>query len=276
MASSTGIFDDITTSMELFSSWTKRKATLDRERLQPYADLLLDNIVWPSVLTKKDSILAELKEKISKADHPSKLSVNVWTFSHVHDYPRRAAPVGGPAHAYDLERGDEDALRVKQVHENGWRQWMEVLDQNEYPTLYQTIIWDIVRKTDFCEQLAIRFGEKFRVSVVGIRHQEETDPSGETYSRSQYALSLGYFPFGLPDYHAKSRQTFLDSLRERERRTLKPGEKLVFWGGERAENVVYGPPLPHWREAEQVSTWPVEGPACHCGYRHSGYSSDEE
>lgn len=279
MATTRGIFDDFTTSTELFSAWAKRKATLDRERLQPYADLLLDNIVWPSILIRKDHLLSELKGKISTATHPSQLSVNVWTFSHVHDYPRGIPPVPSIGHGHLLSRGDERAKKAQQIHENGWRQWMEVLDEEEYPTLYQNIIWDIVRKTDFCEQLAIRFGENFRISVVGLVGGEETDPSGETYNRSQVALSLGYFPFGLPDNHTKTRKTFLKELRERERRVLKAGEKLVFWEGEGAANVVYGPPLlpaPRAETAPLVSTWPVEGPSCHCGYHHRGYDSDDE
>jgi hypothetical protein len=277
-STTTGIFEGGEMSSELFSTWIKRKEQITRERLQPYADLLLDNIVWPSILAKKAEIFSSLKAKCGTANHASELSVPIWSFSHVHEYPRGAAPPGGPPHAYALERGDAVAQRVQKIHQNGWHQWLSVEDEDEYPVLERAFTWDIMRKTDFCEQLAIRFGTDFRVSVIPQAFKTEKDPSGETYHHREVNLSLGYFPFGLPEYHQKSRGEFLEAFAGRQRRTLRSGEKLTYWAGEDQETTVYGPPLPvpllgrGW----QIPDWsvPEERPSCHCGY-HCGYDSGE-
>jgi hypothetical protein len=264
MASTTGIFEGGEMSSELFSSWIRRKEEVTRERLQPYADLLLDNVVWPSILAKKDELFSSLKAKCGTANHVSELSVPIWSFSHVHEYPRGAALPSGPPHAYALERGDAVAQRVEQIHQNGWHQWISVEDEDEYPILVRAFTWDIVRKTDFCEQLAIRFGSDFRVSVIPLAFTMETDPSGQSFYRREVTLSLGYFPFGLPDYHQKSRAKFQEAFELRARRSLRAGEKLTYWLGEEKENIVYGPP---------VALSAASG--CYCGY-HCGYDSGEE
>ena len=262
MASTQGIFETYAMNTELAELWNKRKAALETERLQPYADLLLDNIVWPSILSRKDAIFADLKAKCSEARAAHQLSVPIWSFSHVFDYPRHGYEVGGPPHEYALERGDKDALKRQQIYELGLRQWLSVEDPYQMDVLAPATAWQIIKKTDFCEQLAIRFGCLYTVSVKTGESEEHTDPSGEQYFSQRVSLYLNVFPNGLPLPLEAKLVAFNQKLALRERRVLKAGEKLIYWVGEGADMNVYGPPLPPPPPHTQVRLFGTR--PCHC------------
>ncbi len=231
MASTTGIFDSFELTTQLACLWEKRHQQLENERLQPYADLLLDTIVWPHCLLNKNDILNSLKATCSTADFKEQLSVPIWYFSHVFDYPHRAAVPGGPSHEYALQRGDKAAQKVQFIHEMGLRQYLSVQDEDECPTLQPATIWSIVKKTDFCHQLAARFGRSFTVTLenrVPVEHELSPD---ETFCSNAMTLKLNFFPYGLTELQQKKRDDFEETFSDRRRRTLLPCEKLIFWVG---------------------------------------------
>jgi hypothetical protein len=246
MAFPSGVFDTVDVSSDLFSTWMRRRTEVEVERHQPYADLFLDEVLWPELLMKKDSILAALKEKCATATRPEELKVPIWSFSHVRDYPKKPwEDVGSPHHHFALQHGDKSALRVQQIHDNGWHPTLVLQfdDEDETTILSRMTLYNVIKKTDFCHQLALRFGGNFVVSLVtdGV-DGEETDPSGDSFIRHKMSLELNYFPRDLPEYHQKKRQSFIEKFSLRVRRTLSHGEKLVYWKGE--EVICHGPPPP--------------------------------
>jgi hypothetical protein len=233
MASTIGIFDSSDLTNQLFLLWEKRHQQLENERLQPYADLLLDTIVWPHCLLSKNDIVESLKTTCRTADFKEQLSVPIWYFSHVFDYPRNAYYPGSISHDYALRRGDKAAQKVQFIHEMGLRQYLSVQDEDECPTLQPATIWSIVKKTDFCDQLAARFGRSFTVTLssqVPVDHELSPD---ETFCSNAMMLKLNFFPHGLTELQQKKRGDFEEAFADRGRRTLRPGEKLIFWEGER-------------------------------------------
>jgi hypothetical protein len=238
------LFEFLTGEDNLWAIWHKRADEVARERLQPYSDLLLENIVWPHVLANKADILARLKEKCATAQEAYELHVPIWSFSHVHDYPRRIPPVPSIGHGILLERGDEQAKKAQMIHENGWRQWVNVEDADEMGVLQQATIWHIIKKTNFCAALAARFGFNFWTSLSPKEVIEETDPSGVPFARYTYSLNLCFFPHGLTQRLKKQQDEFFRMRGEKAERVLLPGEKMTLWLGEGAERIFYGPPLP--------------------------------
>jgi len=262
MASTTGIFENPTLSMELYSTWNKRRQELERKRLQPYSEILLDNIVWPEVLEKKDEILAALKEKCATAEHRNSLFVSIWTFNHVLDYPRGAAPVGTIGHGIQMQEGNQNAYRAKQIRDGGWSETICVDEDTEdgYYLLYTEPIYNIINKTDFCAALSQKFGSSFWVTL-SVKERIAVD--GEGFTRFVFSLNLHYFPNGLHPVYKKKRDDFLAAADARTRRLLCEGEKLVHWKG--YEKVIR-PPAPLF-PASRFSQAP-----CHCD--HCGYDSD--
>lgn len=253
MASSIGIFDLNDRSDQLAITWARHYAEVEAERLQPYADLFLDLVVWPDILRQKDEIFASLKEKCSTAKKPHELKVPIFSFNHVYEYPKRfGMPASGPAYAYAVSEGDKDALRVRQIHDNGWRPWMvlqqidEEGDLEDYLSGVALISWSslmaVVKKTDFCQQLAARFGRNYWVNVESEGFNWETDLSGESFSRHTISLQLNYFPYGLPDHYQEKKEKFMDKMAARERRVLGRGEKFIYWNGQK--NIFHNPLSP--------------------------------
>jgi hypothetical protein len=253
MATTTGIFDSLDLSNDLFNIWQQRKGEVEAERLQPLADLLLDNIVWPSILEKKAEIFADLQDKCRTAKHATELQVPVWSFFNVNDYPRYG---NNPDRAYE-------------INENGWRQQLALYGPHSLRPLIQAPLWSIVKKTNFCEQLAVRFGKEFTIRTLSTDAVEETDPTGETYYRHTVQLMLNYFPSGLPDYHKETRRKF--KAASSARRSLELGEKVALWRSTaEGHYIVYGPLWP----ASPAPSYSYS--ACHCGYAHDDDESEEE
>jgi hypothetical protein len=254
-----GIFDESEVTTNNLSTWIKRKAQVEADRLQPYADILLDELVWPTMMEKKDSIAAQLKEKCETATEAWQIEVPIWTFNHCFDYPKRAAQPGTVAHGILLERGDENAKKTQQIYERGWHQWMEVRERDEddadYPALPYQTIWQVVKKTHFLDELALRFGRDYRVTASTSPIYADGGDGELLYS--VVTLKLNYFPFGLPDYHLKSQTAVREKLAVKERRILLLNEKLNFWRGEPVPLLgpAFWPPYFYDRSAR---------PACHC------------
>lgn len=228
MNSSVGIFDTLV-ERQLTGTWLKRKADLDRQKYQPYADLLLDEVVWPEVYAKSDEIAASLTAKCSTASAHSELFVPIWSFNHVNfrSKNRILSPLHDSPYTENLARmGNKDALFIQQVHQNKWLQWLEVnlkgaAQWEEERVLYRESIERVIRKSDFLEQLAVKFGRNFRCTLVPKQHHRVD----ENYW-AEMEIQLHFFPKGLPDHHAKRRQEHLRSVAERERRTLAANEAL--------------------------------------------------
>lgn len=248
-----GIFDLNNRNCILGSTWERHYREMETERLQPYADLLLDYVIWPDILARKDGIFADLKKKCSTAANVQQLSVPFFHFSHVSDYPRKPGMVvGSHAHTYALEGGDKDALRVQQIHDNGWRPWMvlQELEEDDDPEDYlngsslinSSLLISVIKKTDFCQQLAVRFGRNYWVTLEKSGFEVERDPSGDEFYRKKMALHLNYFPSGLTEYYQNKKDEFLDKLSARERRVLKQRERFVYWNG--GANIFTCPPPP--------------------------------
>ena len=228
-----GLFETSTISDDLFNAWVKRSKFLSQERYRPYADLLLDKVLWPAMLVKKDSILAALKAKCEMGSSPSDLQVPIWNYNFIQNLPKSYRWVQGPPQEFALERGDAEAHLNQAIYDNLWNHTLGVqyrcstYDECEYHTLAPVGIDKIVTKTDVLTQLALRFGSKFRV-VRTVAAISETHPkTGEPYYRYEATLYLQYFPFGLPEQFAKVQRECQQHLRTRgARHTLEDGEML--------------------------------------------------
>jgi hypothetical protein len=228
MNSSVGIFDTLV-ERQLTGTWLKRKAELDRQKYQPYADLLLDEVVWPEVYATSDEIAASLTAKCSTASAPSELFVPIWSFNHAdfHSKNRILSPLYNSPYTENLARmGNKDALFIQQIHQNNWLQWLEVnlkgaAQWEDEHVLYRESIERVIRKSDFLEQLAVKFGSNFRCTLV-VKQHHRVD---ENYW-AEMEIQLHFFPKGLPEHHAKRRQEHLSSVSKRQRRTLSCSETL--------------------------------------------------
>lgn len=226
MNSSIGIFDTLV-ERQLTGTWLKRKTELDRQKYQPYADLLLDELVWPEVYAKSDEIAAALTAKCSTANGPSELFVPIWSFNHAdfRSKNRILSPLHNSPYTENLaQMGNKDALFIQKVHQNNWHQWLELnlkraAEWEEQRILYREPLERIIRKSDFLEQLAVKFGSNFRCSLVVKQHHRVDE-----YYWAEMEIQLHFFPHGLPDHHAKRRQEHLSSASKRERRTLADNE----------------------------------------------------
>lgn len=250
MAATIGIFDMFQQSNELYNTWEQHKQEEERKRLQPLADLLLDNIVWPSILDNKAEIFEALQTKCRAATHATELQVPVWSFSHVADYPRLGTNLD----------------RAREIKENGWRQMVSVHAEDSMGPPSGATVWKVIKKTDFCSELAKRFGRDYTINTLTSDYVEETDSTGAVYYHYTVHLMLNYFPYGLTDYHREAKERF-EEIGWRLRRSLMPGEKFTLWCSEaEGQLTVYGPPSTPWIKV-------VSSPICYCGYAHE---SDEE
>ena len=160
-------------------------------------------------MEKKAQIFSDLKTVCRTATHAVNLRVPVFTFNHVHDYPRNGK---------NPERTDE-------INENVWHQQVAFHGGGSVMPLIWAPIWTLVKKTSFCEQLAERFGADFTISTLTASALEETDPMGETYYRQRVELMLNYFPNGLPSYQQEQRKKFNERILHA-RQVLLPGQCL--------------------------------------------------
>lgn len=248
MATTTGIFDNFEQSNELFNTWLQHKQEEEQKRLQPLADLLLDKIVWPSVMAKKADIFASLQAKCREAKYATELQVPVWSFFHVADYPRPG----------------KNTDRAFEIDENGWRQQVAIYSANTMGAIAWAPVWNVVKKTDFYHQLAVRFGRDFTINTMTTDGVEETDSTGSTYYRHTVHLMLNYFPYGLPEYHKEARQKF--EATSPLRCSLMPGEKFALWRSTaEGHHFVYGPPRDPWVYKTKASK---VGASCYCGSAH--------
>jgi hypothetical protein len=249
MATTTGIFDCFEQSTDLLNTWMQHKQEEEQKRLQPLADLLLDTIVWPSILAKKADIFASLHAKCRTAKQASELQVPVWSFFHVADYPRPGKNVS----------------RAFEIDENGWRQQVAIYGADSLGAISWAPVWNVVNATDFYHQLAERFGGNFTISTTTTDGVEETDSTGAVYYRHTVHLMLNYFPYGLPYYHKERRQKFEEAASPL-RRSLMPGEKFALWRSTaEGHHFVYGPPRDPWVLKPKSSK---VGASCYCGSAH--------
>ncbi len=227
MNSPRGIFDSLA-SLQLSPTWRKRKDVLEAKRYQPYADLLLDKVVWPQVYAASDEIAASLLDKCSAANATYELFVPIWSFNHVPTFSterRWTLLYDSPSIIYRARGGEKEALCIQKIHTNNWLHWMEVnvLDDGEDSDecgLPRESIDRVIRKSDFLEQLAVRFGRNFRCALVTKTSQLEDD----TFCRCEMEIQLHYYPSGLPPHFEQKREEHIKATAERTRRTLSSYE----------------------------------------------------
>lgn len=225
-------------------------------------------------MATRDAILEGLKEKCRTASHPSELWVPIWSFNHVHDYPRNAHWPEGPPHAYALERGEADAQKVEQIHQNGWREFIGIDDEDSGYLLFPKPIFQVLKKSDFLQQLALRFGSDYRVSMSPPEVFTVTSPSGEDYYRSKITLQLHVYPNGLSEHFRKLQREHILTSRGRVRRTVGSTEAVKVWKKPEPEPVVVRPEPRRWPSAlPEGMTWAPPSRAdnsfhhrgCYCG-----------
>jgi hypothetical protein len=245
--------------MELVGLWEKRNEENQRARYQRYADLLLENFVWPKILKNKASILEELKENCRTATHPSELSVPIWSFNNVQTLPPSWKRLGSSSHYYALQSKDKDALLTQWIYENGWNQVMK-LENEGILELPIASFYPIIQKSNFLEELGARFGAEFRVVMRTSQLFTETHSSGEKLYRDEKTLYLQYFPRGLPEPFQKLREAHLKSELTRSKKVLKEEDMLVI--------------------QDELGSLKYEyGPFCICCYSHDyeeGYGYDSQ
>jgi hypothetical protein len=240
---------------ELVSLWEKRNEENQRARYQPYADLLLENFVWPKILKNKAKILEDLKENCRTATHPSELSIPIWSFNNVQTPPPSWNRVGGPSHYYAMQRNDKDALLAQWIYENGWNQVLK-LDNDGMIELPMASLYPIIQKSNFLEELGARFGAEFKVVMRTSQFFTEANPSGQHVYRTEKTLYLQYFPRGLPEPFQKLRAAHLKSELTRSKKVLKEGDILMM-------------------QDEHGTSKYKDGPSCFCCYTHDyGYDSE--
>lgn len=231
-----GLFESFTSEnnvTDLFVTWANRSKVLAAERYRPYADLLLDQVLWPAMLVKKDDIFSALKAKCETATKPQDLQVPIWEYNFIQDLPKTYRSVQGPPQAYALEQGVAEAYLNQAIYNNLWHHTLAVeksatYDDYEYYTLPVVGINKIINKTDVLTQLALRFGKNFRVVKSTVAIAEEHPKTGETYYRFKGVLYLQYFPYGLPEHFAKVQSDCEERIRNSTEppRTLESGEVL--------------------------------------------------
>lgn len=209
-----GIFDSFTKRHALNNAWTERIKGLEAERLQPYADLLLDHI-WSELYAKKDQIYDDLLERCKTATHKNQLKVPIWSFNHVFGLQ-------------DLDWNTKEYIRQK-----GYHQTMKVVSHNGYSddVLPANSLHPIMNLTDLLKQLALLFGTNFRVTMDKVTILVDDRPMLPSFTRHVVTLMLHYFPNCLPKHLAAAQTDLRIKNLNRVKRSLVFGERFELWKG---------------------------------------------
>lgn len=261
-----------TETTNLLAAWQVRKQTIDAEKFQPYADLLLDTVVWPEIVSKKNDIYTALQDAIKTASHTYELTVPVWSFNTVFGQ-KMLSSAGTAEYRRLLEADDPDAMVADWINHRGWNYQMKV-EVGDTPalTLPRMSLYPIIKKTTFLDELSLRFGSGFRVTLDSRPWPSWTVPNGRVVVCTLFTLNLHYHPYGLSDALETSLESMRAKLETRARRSLLPNETLsVIHGTYLLKKVVATIPT----AVLNPETYSGMRTICHCNY-HADTESETE
>lgn len=225
--------NDILSTDDFSLLWEGRKAELDAKRLQPYSDILFEEI-HHELMGMKAELSAALKAKILSSSHPSELSIPFRSFFSAYEpsWPRDHYE-GSDSWNAMVEFGREEYVRAQTILENCWDARIGIWRDEDAPGFGEncgcwhhrpyesddeTIIWageetsehkswllppvrtyNIVKKTDLLQRLGTIFGPNFYVTLKS--EPEERVVGGRVYAIYRNTFLLHYMPH--PPLHRK-------------------------------------------------------------------------
>lgn len=168
MAAST-FFNSSYTLEEIQDAWMTRSKELEEDKLQAHNDLLyayLSN----DILARRYEIHRELLHAIQTAHSRTELRIPLWTFTAVHFTEKKD-------NYHELLRGIRDL---------GGDWTISSLAKEKQS------IWNVVKKTDICQRLALLFGDNFYVNYSAASFQPSM--SGNGWYCLDWNLVLQFYP----------------------------------------------------------------------------------
>jgi hypothetical protein len=219
--------NDVFTTDELAMFWQGRKAKLDAERLQPYSDILYEDI-RAELMGMKSVLSLALKQTIADAKHPRDIKVEFKSFFSTYEpsWPRKVYEGSDTWNAM-VEFGREEYVRAQTILDNeldcriGVMRNEDIWDDGDCgcaarhfgyntddesdatpePTRKSWMLppertYNIVKKTDLLERLGALFGPNFFVSLKS--EPEERIIGGRVYLIYRNTFVLNYLTQQLP------------------------------------------------------------------------------
>lgn len=155
----------------LTAEWTARAKTLERDRYDPYADVLYAHLLKLFTDTKSE-IFTTLRNRMQTAQSPKDIEVPIW--SYVAGYSTRKEALPGES------RVGTGLLGLPPVS-----------------------VYKVLHATDALHRLASAFGADFYISDRYTETLSETDQGCLT----RRELVLAYYPYGLPQVLSDRIQT---------------------------------------------------------------------
>ena len=203
--------------------WRGRKAELDAARLQPYCDVLFEEM-RKELMRMKREILSALKARAATATHPRELKVPLRSFFSTHEpsWPRTFSE-GSYNWNASVQHGREEYVRAQTILAHGWderiavvrhEEWDDALDGCESCygddpdagrkswVLRPERTYNIVKKTDLLQRLGALFGPHYHVTLDTEWEGREVD--GRYYSVFRNTFHLHYLPYEPPAHHKKA------------------------------------------------------------------------
>ena len=244
--------------------WEGRKAQLDAERLQPYSDILYEDIRH-ELMGMKAELSAMLKAKIKTATHPRDIAVEFKSFFSAYEqtWPRHAYE-GSDSWNAMVEFGREEYVRAQTILDNCWDARIGVWRNenwdygdcgccnarfNSYDTDDETTAtpeparkswilppertYNIVKKTDLLQRVGALFGPNFYVTLKS--ESEVRVVAGRVYPIYRNTFLLHYMPHP-PLHRKKALASTLVKYATHENFQLTPRDTVVGLLGEKVVN----------------------------------------
>lgn len=240
-------------STDDFSSlWQGRKAELDAERLQPYSDILYEDIRH-ELMGMKAELSAALKAKIKTATHPRDIAVEFKSFFSAYEpsWPRIAYE-GSDTWKAMVDFGREEYVRAQTIIDAELDARIGVArnedwDDSDCMTCYgdeegagrkswilpPERTYNIVKKTDLLQRVGALFGPNFYVTLKS--EPEERIIAGRVYLIYRNTFLLHFMPRPSPHYK-KALAKILVKYSTHENFQLTPCDTVVGLLGERVVN----------------------------------------
>lgn len=183
--------------------WRGRKAQLDAVGLQPYCDVLYQEM-RKELLGMKAELSSALRQKIGEASHPRELKIPFKSFFSTYEpsWPQNCYE-GSDIWKAMVEFRREEYVMAQTILDNGWDARIAVVREPEWEdtycppqqkswTLRPQRIYAIVKKTDLLQRLAALFGPDFSVSLKSEYEPRTVD--GREYLVYRNTFHLHYIP----------------------------------------------------------------------------------
>ncbi len=197
--------DGIHSTDDLDMLWQGRRAELDAKRLQPYSDILYENM-RDELMGMKRELSSGLQQKIREATHPRDIKVEFKSFFSAYEpsWPRKVFEESDSWNAM-VEFGREEFVRAQTILDNELDARIGVLRYEDWTEEWggeDPITWrkswllppertyNIVKKTDLLERLGALFGPNFFVSLKS--EPEERTIGGRVYLIYRNTFVLHY------------------------------------------------------------------------------------